>query len=133
MADAAEELGEHTHAAGCLHRLGVCQPQVLQGRWESRIVSEADGTESRGHHFTQRAITLDLPDHDRPINLQGLIDYWRQGGTYLQACTNLPRIMLLRISRFRAGPAGETIKLHTKVVVTPKVAIPAFAHRDLGE
>ena len=114
------------------HLLGICQPQVLQGRWESRIVSEVEGTESRGHHFTQRAITLDLPDHDRPISLQGLIDYWYRGGTYLQACTNLPRIMLLRVSRFRAGPAGETIKLHTRVEITPKVTIPVFVHRVLG-
>ena len=34
------------------HILGICQPQVLQGRWESRIVSVEEGTESRGHHVT---------------------------------------------------------------------------------
>ena len=88
------------------HILGIDQPQVLQGRWESRIVSVEEGTESRGHHVTQRAITLDFPNPDEPTTLQNLINHWHSGETYLQACTHLPRIMILRISRLRAGPMG---------------------------
>ena len=112
--------------------LGICQPQVLQGRWESRIVSVEDGTESRGSHVTQRAVTLDLPNPDRPTNLQALINHWHHGDTYLQACTHLPRILILRISRFQVGSAGATLKLHTKVDIPLHVQIPAFTHRTLG-
>ena len=114
------------------HILGICQPQVLQGRWESRIVSVEEGTESRGHQVTQRAITLDLPNPDEPTTLQNLINHWHNGDTYLQACTHLPRIIVLRISRFRAGPMGETVKLHTRVAIPMEVNIPAFTHRTLG-
>ena len=114
------------------HILGICQPQILQGRWESRIVSIEDGTESRGSNVTQRAITLDLPNPDEPTNLQALINYWHNGDTYLQACTHLPRILVLRVSRFRAGPMGATIKLHTRVAIPMKVQIPAFMHSTLG-
>ena len=112
--------------------MGICQPQVLQGRWESRIVSESEGTESRGQHITQRAITLDLPDPEMPTHLQALVGFWHQGETYLQACAHLPRAMILRISRFRAGPNGETIKLHTRVAIPHHINMPAFTHRELG-
>ena len=110
----------------------MSQPQVLQGRWESRIVSVEDGTESRGSHVTPRAITLDLPNPDEPTTLQALINHWQNGDTYLQACTHLPRILVLRVSRFRAGPMGATIKLHTRVAIPMKVQIPTFMHRTLG-
>ena len=106
--------------------------QVLQGRWESRIVSVEDGTESRGSHVTQRAITLDLPNPDGPTNLQALINHWHNGDTYLQACTHLPRILVLRLCRFKAGLAGATIKLHTRVDIPMQVQVPAFMHRTLG-
>ena len=95
-------------------------------------MSDAEGTESRGQHITQRAITLDLPDPDRSTHLQSLVDFWHRGDTYLQACTHLPRVLLLRISRFRAGPNGETIELRTRVTISHHVTIPAFAHRELG-
>ena len=35
-------------------------------------------------------------------------------------------------SRFRAGPMGATIKLHTRVAIPMEVKIPAFTHRTLG-
>ena len=108
------------------HILGVGKPQVLQGRWESRIVNLAEGPEIREQHFMNKAITLHIPDAPEPIDIQSLIDHWHQGGTYLQACTALPRIAMLRISRFREGPNGALKKLHTKIRLRHSLQIPQF-------
>ena len=102
------------------HILGICQPQVLQGRWESRIVSVEDGTESRGSNVTQRAIILDLSNP----SITGIM--------VTRICRHALTSPELRISRFRAGPMGATIKLHTRVAIPMKVQIPAFMHRTLG-
>ncbi|CAE7226209.1 unnamed protein product, partial [Symbiodinium natans] len=108
------------------HLLGAGRPQVLHGKWESRIVSEVEGTETRGQHNTQRSITLDLADPYATTNLQALVDHWHTGGTYVQACTHPPRILLLRISRFLDTDAGETVKLHTRVTIPTAVQIPCY-------
>ena len=106
------------------HIFGVGKPQVLQGRWESRIVTE--GPEIREQHFMNKAITLHIPEASEPIDIQHLIDHWHQGGTYLQACTALPRIAMLRISRFKESPTGTLQKLHTKIRLTHNLQIPQF-------
>ena len=114
------------------HLLGAGRPQVLQGKWESRIVSEVEGTETRGQHNTQRSITLDLADPYATTNLQALVDHWHTGGTYVQACTHPPRILLLRISRFLDTDAGETVKLHTRVTIPTAIQIPCYCDPHQG-
>ena len=108
------------------HLLGAGRPQVLQGRWESRIVSDIDGT-------AHKSITLDLPDLYNPTTLQSLIDHWHTGGTYLQACTHPPRILLMRLSRFQDSEARGTIKLHTKVDIPTSVHVPCYSDPQHGE
>ncbi|CAE7250598.1 unnamed protein product [Symbiodinium natans] len=115
------------------HLLGAGRPQVLQGKWESRIVSEVEGTETRGQHNTQRSITLDLADPYATTNLQALVDHWHTGGTYVQACTHPPRILLLRISRFLDTDAGETVKLHTRVTIPTAIQIPCYCDPHQGD
>ena len=88
------------------------RPPVLQGRWESRIVSDADGTETREQHHTHKSITLNFPNPNHPTTLQSLIDHWHNGGTYLQACTHPSRVLLLRLSRFQGSEDHGTIKVH---------------------
>ena len=82
--------------------------------------------EVREQHFTNKAITWHIPDAPEPINIQSLIDHWHQGGTYLQACSTLPRIAMLRISRFKEGPDGALEKLHTKIRLTHRLQLPQF-------
>ena len=60
------------------HILGAGRPQVLQDRWESRIVSETDGTETREQHYTRKAVTLCFSDPSSPTNLQHLVDHWHK-------------------------------------------------------
>ena len=115
------------------HLLGVGRPPVLQGRWESRIVSDADGTETREQHHTHKSITLNFPDPNHPTTLQSLIDHWHNGGTYLQACTHPSRVLLLRLSRFQSSEAHGTIKVHTRVDIPTSVNVPCFSDPRHGE
>ena len=118
----------HMQHAACEfleHILGAGRPQVLQGRCESRIVSETDGTETREQQYTHKAVTLYLSDPSSPTTLQ----HWHKGGTYMQACTHPPKILILRISRFRAED-GSTLKLHTRVAIPCQVHIPCY--REVG-
>ena len=115
------------------HLLGAGRPQVLQGRWESRIVSDIDGTETREQHHTHKSITLDFPDPHNATALQSLIDHWHNGGTYLQACTHPPRILLMRLSRFQDSEARGTLKLYTKVDIPTSVHVPCYSDPQHGE
>ena len=47
----------------------------------------------------------------------------------MQACTHPPKILILRISRFRAED-GSTLKLHTRVAIPCQVHIPCY--REVG-
>ena len=104
--------------------------KFYKDRWGSRIVSVVDGAETRERHYTYKAITLYFPDPHSPISLQSLIDHWHKGGTYMQACTHPPRILLLRISCFREDEDGCALKLHTRVAISHQVRIPCY--RDPG-
>ena len=115
------------------HLLGAGRPPVLQGRWESRIVSDADGTETREQHHTHKSITLNFPNPNHPATLQNLIDHWHNGGTYLQACTHPSRVLLLRLSRFQSSENHGTIKVHTRVDIPTSVHVPCFSDPRHGE
>ena len=53
-----------------------------------------------------------------------------KGGTYMQACTHPPKILILRISRFREAEDGSTLKLHSRVAIPCQVHIPCY--REVG-
>ena len=115
------------------HLLGAGRPPVLQGRWESRIVSDADGTETREQHHTRKSITLNFPNPNHPTTLQSLIDHWNNGSTYLQACTHPSRVLLLRLSRFQGSEDHGTIKVHTRVDIPTSVHVPCFSDPRHGD
>ena len=96
-------------------------------------MSDIDGTETREQHHTHKSITLDFPDPNNPTTLQSLIDHCHNGGTYLQACTHPPRVLLLRLSRFQDSEAHGTIKLHTRVDIPTSVHVPCYSDPRHGE
>ena len=71
--------------------------------------------ETREQQYTHKAVTLYFSDPSSPTSLQHLFDHWHKGGTYMQACTHPPKILLLRISRFREAEDGSMLKLHTRL------------------
>ena len=87
------------HDAGEMldHWVEVGRRQAVAGRWEARIEQQSL-IEIRHGVVTHTAVTLDIPHADELTTLQQLVLLWHMQQLGIQAFTDPPKILILRMS-----------------------------------